>query len=63
MVPSFAVATVSFDPLRSPYFEASPIPLSAQLGGRGGQTLSELMRVMNQLRDDMRSLLQRFRRP
>src|SRR5207245_10539570 len=28
-------------PLRSPYFVASPIPLSAQPGGRGGRKLSE----------------------
>ena len=33
---------------------ASPIPLSAQPAGRGGRRLSELMPVMNQLRDDMR---------
>ena len=31
-----AVAIVSSDPLRSPHFVASPIPLSARPGGRGG---------------------------
>ena len=61
-VPSFAVAIVSSDHLRSLHFEASPIPLSAQPGGRDRQRLSELMPVMNQLRDDMRFSLQRFRR-